>query len=231
MHFWGYLEARVESIINPLGTLLEDPVECSVFCVLCNDSVSRVADSESRVADGESRVVDGEGRVAVSEGRVVDGEGRVADCEAVSGGRVADSEAVSEVRVAVSEGRVVDGEGRVADSEAVSEGQVAVSEGRVAVSKGRVADMINNHPYIAFHDDPLSSERMDGGAASTTDADNHLIGIDPDVHPTVDATDTILDGESARESDTGGHQLEFDPVDVEASVCPLCPKRLNSISS
>ena len=150
-----------------------------------------MADSESRVADGESRVVDGEGRVAVSEGRVVDGEGRVADCEAVSGGRVADSEAVSEGRVAVSEGRVVDGEGRVADSE-------AVSEGRVAVSEGRVADMINNHPYIAFHNDPLSSELMDGGAASTTDADNHLTGIDPDVHPTVDATDTILDGESAR---------------------------------
>ena len=72
---------------------------------------------------------------------------------------------------------------------------------------------------------------MDGGAASTTDADNHLTGIDPDVHPTVDATDTILDGESARESDTGGHQLEFDPVDVEAAVCPLCPKRLKSISS
>ena len=59
---------------------------------------------------------------------------------------------------------------------------------------------------------------MDRVAASTTD-------ISPDVHPEVDVTDTILDGESARESDTGRHQLEFELVDVEASqsfcVSPL----------
>ena len=69
-------------------------------------------------------------------------------------------------------------------------------------------------------------------AASTTDADNHPTDIDPDVHPEVDATVTILDGELGGESDTGGHQLEFEPIDVEASSgCPLCPKRLNSIST
>ena len=73
---------------------------------------------------------------------------------------------------------------------------------------------------------------MDRVAASTTDAGNHPADIDTDVLPEVDATDTILDGELAREVDTGGHHLEFEPVDVEASsVCPLCPKLLKSISS
>ena len=37
IHCLGYLEARVASIINPLETLPENAVKCSVFfCVLCN---------------------------------------------------------------------------------------------------------------------------------------------------------------------------------------------------
>ena len=34
--FWVHLEAKVTSIINPLGTLPENAVKCSVFCILCN---------------------------------------------------------------------------------------------------------------------------------------------------------------------------------------------------
>ena len=36
IHFWGYLEVRVASIITLLGTLFENAVKCSVFCILCN---------------------------------------------------------------------------------------------------------------------------------------------------------------------------------------------------
>ena len=46
--FLGYLEARVASIINPLGTLLETPVKCNVFlrimqllCNICDITMNR----------------------------------------------------------------------------------------------------------------------------------------------------------------------------------------------
>ena len=36
IHCLRYLVARVTSIINRLGTLPENAVKCSIFCVLCN---------------------------------------------------------------------------------------------------------------------------------------------------------------------------------------------------
>ena len=36
IHFLRYLVARISSIINQLGTLRENSVKCSIFCVLCN---------------------------------------------------------------------------------------------------------------------------------------------------------------------------------------------------